>query len=75
MNLQIFVSFLGAYSPPSRNGSLLVTTSSRTYDDRTATTAGTSDFGNVSSPGNVVRVTVGSSSPRRQQAAEEVIRP
>ena len=54
-----------------RNGALLVTTTSRTHDDRNATTVGTYDYtvvavdgaGNTSGAGNVVRVTVGSSTP------------
>ena len=54
-----------------RNGALLLTTSSRTYDDRTATTAGTYAYmalavdgaGNVSAAGNVAQVTVTASSP------------
>ena len=54
-----------------RNGALLATTAARTYDDRNATNAGTYDYtvvavdgaGNTSGPGNVVRITVGSSAP------------
>ena len=54
-----------------RNGALLATTTSRTQEDRNATLAGTYDYtvvavdgaGNESGPGNVVRVTVGSSTP------------
>jgi hypothetical protein len=54
-----------------RNGALLATTTSRTYDDRNATNAGTYDYtvfavdgaGNTSGPGNVVRITVGSTTP------------
>jgi hypothetical protein len=54
-----------------RNGALLTTTTSTSHQDRNATTAGTYDYtlvavdgaGNTSSPGNVVRITVGSSTP------------
>jgi hypothetical protein len=53
-----------------RNGALLATTSSTTYQDRNAT-SGTYDYtvvavdgaGNVSAPGNVARITIASSSP------------
>jgi hypothetical protein len=54
-----------------RNGALLSTTTSTSHQDRTATTAGTYDYtivavdgaGNTSSPGNVVRITIASSTP------------
>jgi chitinase len=54
-----------------RNGTLLTTTTGTTYQDRSATTSGTYDYtvvavdgvGNTSVPGNVARITVGSSAP------------
>jgi hypothetical protein len=54
-----------------RNGSLVTSIATRTYQDRAATIAGTYDYtvvavdavGNVSGPGNVARITVGGSSP------------
>jgi hypothetical protein len=54
-----------------RNGSLLTSLATTTYQDRTATIAGTYDYtvvavdavGNVSGPGNVSRFTVGGSTP------------
>jgi len=52
-----------------RNGALLTTTASRTYDDRSATSAGTYLYtvqavdgaGNVSPAGNTVQITVSTS--------------
>jgi hypothetical protein len=54
-----------------RNGALLTSTTSTTFQDRSATISGTYDYtvvavdgvGNTSGPGNVVRVTVGSTTP------------